>query len=174
MIPNTCHLVRNGVSLSWRKEGFVCVRHNSRLLNIDFTPPFESLQMAFRKRRFKPPLTDTLGPDDGLEPRFWSRDDEPRRVRNRKALQLCRQIEQALHLALAGCSDPVLQELLIESVRPWPDSARLLVTVQSSGNIDRAQSRLAAAAGLLRREAAAAIHRRKAPELEFRVIPLRS
>lgn len=127
----------------------------------------ESCIMPVRKRRFERPLADTLGPDDGIDPRDWKRVDASQVVRNRKALQLCRQVEHALHLALAGCGDPVLQALCVETVRPHPDSSRLLVIVSSES--PGAMDRLTAAGALLRREVAAAIHRRKTPDLMFEV-----
>lgn len=123
--------------------------------------------MSFHKRRFERPLADTLGPDDGVDPRDWKRVDASQVVRNRKALQLCRQVEHALHLALADCGDPVLQSLTVESVRPHPDSSRLLVVL--SGDAPDGAGRVAVAGSLLRREVAAAIHRRKTPELVFDV-----
>ena len=59
--------------------------------------------------------------------------------------------------------------------KPWrsfPTSVRLLVSVRKPPDVDAAlvEGRLANARGLLRREVAAAIHRRKTPDLLFRVI----
>jgi ribosome-binding factor A len=59
-------------------------------------------------------------------------------------------------------------------VRPFPDSAHLLVTVFPAPSAEalapaKVLERLHRAGGLLRREVAAAIHRRRAPELLFRV-----
>src|SRR5258708_31474189 len=86
----------------------------------------------YRPRRlFDRPLCADRGPDDGLDPRDWAKGDRPP-VKNRKALQLCRQVEQTLHLALAGCVDPWLNDLLVLDVAPFPDSTRLLVTLQSA------------------------------------------
>ncbi|MFL5338536.1 MAG: ribosome-binding factor A [Gemmataceae bacterium] len=98
------------------------------------------------------------------------RDLDP--AQRRKALQLCRQVAQALHLALAGCGDPVLNDLLVVDVRALPDSTRLRVAVQSATGASSAAAlaRLRQAAGLLRREVAAAIHRRRTPELVFEVV----
>ena len=125
--------------------------------------------MPFRKRRFERPLTDAFGPGDGIDPRDEQRTGGSFVARNRKALQLCRQVEHALQLAFAGCGDPVLQALVVEAVQPHPDSSRMLVIV--SGESPESSTRLAAAAGLLRREVAAAIHRRKTPDLLFQVRP---
>jgi ribosome-binding factor A len=114
------------------------------------------------------------GPDDGLDPRFDFR-VEPRPSVNRKALQLCREVERTLNAVLAGeCDDDVLRELVVQSVVPAPSTARLLVTVAQTSSAprvgtDEVLARLQRAAGLLRGEVAAAVRRRKAPELAFRV-----
>jgi ribosome-binding factor A len=117
---------------------------------------------------------EDVGPGDGLDPRLEPRDTS-RHVKNRKALQLCGQVAQALTLALGECGDEVLRDLAVESVVPAPTSARLLVTVYLATLGDRlgaaeAQEHLQRAAGLLRSEVAAATHRRKTPELTFRVV----
>jgi len=126
----------------------------------------------YRRRRFDRPLCAALGPDDGIDPRDGTKGDRAP-VKNRKALQLCRQVEQTLHLAMAGFGDPLLNDLLIVGVIPFPDSARLLVTVQSAtGSANEPEAileRVRQAAGLLRLEVAAGIHRRKTPDLVFRV-----
>src|SRR5712691_2071871 len=132
--------------------------------------------MARRKyrprRRFDRPLCAALGSDDGIDPRDWAKGDRAA-VKNRKALQLCRQVEQTLHLALAGFGDLLLNDLLIVDVIPFPDSTRLLVTVRSAtGTATEPMTileRVRQAAGLLRHEVAAGIHRRKTPDLVFRV-----
>jgi ribosome-binding factor A len=115
-----------------------------------------------------------VGPGDGLDPRF-DRPDEPPKVKNRKALQLCGQVAETLALVLGDSGDAVLQNLLVQSVVPWPTSARVLVTVTPAiadgfdeepvaAHLDAAQTRL-------RSEVAASIHRRKVPDLLFRILP---
>jgi ribosome-binding factor A len=129
-----------------------------------------------RRRRFSqkpmPALATDLGPEDGIDPRTLPR--HPGRVSNRKALQLCRQVEHALGLFLGDCGDVVLRDLLVQSVVPAPDSSRLLVTLSYSGpeavELSDVLTRLQGAHGLLRSEVAAAIHRRKTPDLTFRVV----
>ena len=125
------------------------------------------------RRRFDRPLCAVPGPDDGIDPRDWAKGERPP-VKNRKALQLCRQVEQTLHLALAGCADLCLNDLLVLSVTPFPDSTRLLVSVQSATGAVTDPSvvldSLRHAAGMLRNEVAMAIHRRKTPELVFRLV----
>jgi ribosome-binding factor A len=115
-----------------------------------------------------------LGPEDGTDPRDWKKDWNARRP-GRKALQLCRQVAEALNAALAGCGDAVLSGLQVVSVEPAPHAGRLLVTVAaapSAAERDAAvvSAHLHRATGLLRSEVAAAVHRRKTPELVFRAV----
>jgi ribosome-binding factor A len=133
--------------------------------------------MTSRKRRprrkFSEALCASIGPDDGFDPR----DDEcgfPRPARNRKALQLCKQVAETLNLALAGCADPLLNDLLVVEVRPAPDSTRMLVLVQSATKsqlaVPEVREHLERALGMLRQEVARQIHRRKTPDLAFNVL----
>ena len=116
-------------------------------------------------------LSPELGPDDGLDPRRFF----DRRVAHqggRKALQLCRQIERALSMALGDSQDDLLRELMVESVVPAPTSRRLLVTLVAS-NLEASHAdllgRLHAATPWLRGEIATAICRKRVPELTFAV-----
>jgi ribosome-binding factor A len=131
-----------------------------------------------RRRRFSqkpmPSLAADRGPEDGIDPRLLPR-QHAGKVTNRKALQVCREVERTLGLLLAGvCADDVLRELLVQSVVPAPDSTRLLVTLAFSGTptttVGEVLARLQEAHGFLRSEVAAALHRRKAPELTFQVV----
>jgi ribosome-binding factor A len=132
---------------------------------------------SMRRRRFerKPtPLASEAGPEDGIDPRLLPR-YERGQVTNRKALQLCRQVERTLSVLLTGaCGDEVLRDLLVQSVIPAPDSSRLLVTLSRTRpdavSADDVLAHLKHAHGLLRNEVAAAIHRRKTPELTFHVL----
>jgi ribosome-binding factor A len=92
---------------------------------------------------------------------------------DRKTLQLCAQVERVLSLALAGCGDETLQEVMIESVGPGPDDARLTVTIAlppgpGARGPRQVLEALTRARGVLRTEIAAAIHRQRVPELAFR------
>jgi ribosome-binding factor A len=131
--------------------------------------------------KFRKPLRNDLlascsdlSPEDGQDPRTFFRKPSGK-VANRKALQLCGQVARTLSGVLAGeCGDPVLREVLVESVRPFPDSAHLLVTVVPASFAEAMTAatvldHLHRAGGLLRREVAAAIHRKRAPQLLFRV-----
>ena len=115
---------------------------------------------------------DEIRPDDGVDPRTFFRKSGRQRT-NRKALQLCGQIAQTLSAVLAWESgDELLQCLMIESVEPAPDSTRVLVTVSvPAGGVDAGAvlERLHRAAGRFRSEIAAAVHRKRVPELVFRV-----
>jgi ribosome-binding factor A len=116
-----------------------------------------------------------LGPEDGLDPRYETR-AAGARVSNRKALQLCGQVARTLQTVLAGeCGDDLLRELRVESVSPAPNSGRLLVTLSlatpgAGVPVSELLARLHRAQGLLRREVAATINRRRAPELTFRLL----
>ena len=111
---------------------------------------------------------DAVGPGDGLDPRLDR--DGPHKVANRKALQLCRQVARVLAEAFPALGDDRLRDLHVEAVTPAPNSSRLLVTLSCPGGEDEdATAWLEQAGGLLRTEVATAIHRKRAPELVFRV-----
>lgn len=120
-------------------------------------------------------LADEAGPDDGVDPKELQRKpwDAPKQA-GRKALQLCGQVKDVLHAALAGCGDAVLQAVAVAGVEPAPHTGRLRVTVAvpADGAVSRAEAEahLARAAVLLRSEVAGAVRRRKAPELVFLVV----
>jgi ribosome-binding factor A len=118
-------------------------------------------------------LNADVGPDDGLDSRYDRRGGRP--VGKRKALQLCREVERTLSAVLSGeCDDDLLRELIVLSVVPAPNAVRLLVSVSLPASagvpVEEAQRRLLGVAGRLRSEVAAAVSRRKAPELAFRVV----
>lgn len=126
------------------------------------------------KRRFdaKPPegLCSTWDAEDGIDPRL-----APKRfqgtVTNRKALQLCRQVQRILSTLLEG---EILRDLTVHSVMPAPDSSRLLATFAFHGPETIATPAILAALhsahATLRGAIALAIHRRKTPDLTFRVV----
>jgi ribosome-binding factor A len=135
---------------------------------------FSGVTMRSRKisRRSILSATSDVGPGDGLDPRL-DRTDDSAKVKNRKALQLCGQICETLSLVFGDSGDAVLQNLLVQSVVPWPTSARVLVTVVPAvvdGFDEQEVARHLDVARLrLRSEVAAAVHRRKVPELTFRI-----
>lgn len=93
-------------------------------------------------------------------------------MHNRKDLQLCRQVFDALTYALAELDDPIIDDLVLASVVPAPSAARLQVTlVPSRDGIDPddALARVRDVADELREEVAAEVTRKRAPELVFRI-----
>jgi ribosome-binding factor A len=131
-------------------------------------------------------LCAELGEDDGRAVpsnasrrasfRRTGRDGPQVRQTDRKASQLCRQVAVTLDGVFADCGDGVLQNLHVASVAPFPDASRLLVTVSSvDGRSVRATTpevvldHLNHASGHLRREIAAAVTRKRAPLLLYRL-----
>jgi len=110
-----------------------------------------------------------------LDPRFDGQ-GQGGPVANRKALQLCGQVAETLAGVLAGeCNDDLLRDLQVASVVPAPSSARMLVTVYpltlgDTVPVEQLYQRLEMAGSVLRSAVAAAIHRRRTPELTFRVV----
>ena len=96
---------------------------------------------------------------------------------HRKAAQLCRQVARTLHYVLHGDgSSDLLNSLSVVSVLPAPDTARLLVVVQSDlpGDLCRPAEVIAlleSQTGRLRSEIARSIHRKKTPGLMFQLAP---
>ena len=89
-----------------------------------------------------------------------------------KARRLCRQVSETLQAGLSGeCADEVLQQVWVRSVDPAVEASRLIVTVSVPETVNpvEALARLEGARGLLRTIVAAAIVRKKVPELSFRI-----
>ena len=128
--------------------------------------------MASRRFARKPPanLCSEWMSEDGIDPRLQS-SRSPGKATNRKALQLCRQVERALSVILEG---EILRDLSVQAVVPGPDSSRLLVTFVFHGPAEVSSAAvlgaLHASYAKLRGEVAASIHRRKTPELSFQVV----
>ena len=88
----------------------------------------------------------------------------------RKARQFCRQVQRALNLALADRhADDGLTDLFVEDVSPAPDCGHLLVhvVVPADRAVVDSLAALRRDAPRLRSEVAAAITRKRAPELSF-------
>mgnify|MGYP003627803933 CR=1 FL=1 len=136
--------------------------------------------MPFNQRQRKQMLAccGEIQGDDGLDPRrFYDSQSRVSSKRDRKAQQLCRQVEQTLSLVLSGdFADELLQSLLVESVVPAPNASQLLVTVSAEGSGGNAVEngfilqKLENVSGRLRAEVAAAITRKKTPRLMFQVV----
>lgn len=116
-----------------------------------------------------------LGPEDGVDPRDFHRKKTKPRV-NRKALQLCSEVQRTLNAVFGGeCGDALLRDLQVVSAEPAPNVARLRVTIcqvssEEPYSPELILTHLHRAQGMLRSQVAAAICRRRAPELVFRVV----
>lgn len=130
--------------------------------------------MRSRRHSHRFPIRHTphLGEDDGLDPRqFFDRRTAP--TADRKTLQLCRQVARALHQVLAESPNDLLRDLVVESVVPAPNARRLMIAVSTTATLTGPSQLLAqlnAASPWLRAEMAAAICRKRAPELAFTVL----
>ena len=93
---------------------------------------------------------------------------------DRKALQLARQVREALSWVLGSATgDDRLAACFVEAVEPLPGGNRLLVKVGVPPDVPASEvtERLAVAAPALRAEVAQSITRRKVPELVYLAIP---
>lgn len=91
---------------------------------------------------------------------------------DRKFLQLCAQVKDALHWVLGSVierPDNVLLHCSVEAVEPLPGSNRMVVKigVPAGTPISKVNDQLAEAASHLRMEVGNAITRRRVPELVF-------
>lgn len=128
--------------------------------------------MSRRQRKlneFRNLAAEQSSEDGGDAREFHAKPWDAPKQASRKGQQLCGQVKEALHTALAGSADEVLQGLSVVSVEPAPHTGRLRVLL---GADDPAAAReaLIRAAGFLRSEVARAISRRYTPELVFEVI----
>ena len=128
--------------------------------------------MKFKKHRHDagnlPPSVDEAFAD------ALAGSSDRRHARNRnhhyKALQLCRQVQRTLALALAGeCGDDILRNAFVQDVTPAPDAGHLVVrvAVPPDANVRDLLARLDRVGPRLRAIVAAAITRKRAPELTF-------
>ncbi len=95
-------------------------------------------------------------------------------VEERRLKQLCREVHRVLAQILpGGVADPVLDSLSVEDVVPAPDGSRLAVRVHIGVGADPALvlERLGRLKGYLRSEIAAAVQRKRTPDLAFEVAP---
>lgn len=133
--------------------------------------------MRHRNRRIdgggeRSPLVDPLFAEALSSTRRDRRDVRQERKTSHKTMQLCRQAQRALMLALAGeCGDQLLREVYVDAVVPAPDASRLLVRLivpaRSNASAGDVMQRLEGVAGKLRAHVARAITRKRAPELTF-------
>ena len=113
-------------------------------------------------------LVGELHPEDGVNPALLRKPQSSTgRVKLRKHLGLCRQVFRTLHLSI-----PADLDVQVLSVTPDRDPARLIVLLAPTApEIDPTLllRRIAALGPSLRCEVGNAIHRRKTPELVFRL-----
>ena len=132
--------------------------------------------MTFDKRKRKQLLAhcDEVRDDDGVDPREFFKPASSRDKDQRKTGQLCRQVFETLSLVLASeFDDPELHNLHVVSVTPAPNATQLLVTVTSDMLTEESHralmEKLNRVMGRLRTEVSAAITRKRAPRLMFRI-----
>ena len=138
------------------------------------------MKRKFKSQFDKRPVSGEVWPcdnvleGDGEDPRYSK---HPRkRAPNRKALQLCAQVRDAINLILAGAHNGILQELMAENVVPAPDSTNLLITIAPAWGHDwwvaepeMIQDSLQYAYTWIRSEVAKEIHRKKVPQLQLKL-----
>lgn len=115
-----------------------------------------------------------LYPDDGVDPREdRRRDAEYEKKPDRKIRQLCKQVERTLQLAFGALprADALVGATVWE-VTPAPNAGRLrvVISVPDPNRKDEVAAIVRRHTGRLRAEVAAAITRRRAPELTFDVM----
>lgn len=105
---------------------------------------------------------------------FGEHPSSRRRSSMHKDEQLCEQVFQVLAYAMADLADEVLRSVAVESVTMSPEGGRLLLTVISDdarpAAVEELMARLERSRGRLRSEIASGIHRKRTPELGFRVM----
>ena len=117
-------------------------------------------------------LCGASGPDDGIDPRILVNREQKNKDTTRKDRQLCKEVYRALTLATSNFDLHGALGLTIDSVVTAPAASRLRVAVSfartvSIDDAEYAVGRLRAATGILREELAAAISRKRVPDLTF-------
>ncbi|HEX9189585.1 MAG TPA: ribosome-binding factor A [Vicinamibacteria bacterium] len=127
-----------------------------------------------RRRERRLALAGDVWTDD-VDPGLFFDDRGPSRRRTWKLQQLCKQVERAASVTLAGeCGSDALLGAAVLSVEPAPDAARLRVTValapgRALEDAARAIADLRRAGPAFRQETARSIHRKRVPEVTFDV-----
>jgi ribosome-binding factor A len=95
--------------------------------------------------------------------------------KHRKAYQLSKQVHRVISGVIGGvCGDEEIQALTVWSVKPLGNTAHLVVTLSlAKGQEDppAIMQKLEGVRGIVRREIALAITRRRVPEISFRLVP---
>jgi ribosome-binding factor A len=133
--------------------------------------------VSFHKttRRRKPRRGGDVWPGQDQGPEQYFGEPDRARKRNWKTEQLCKQVERAVALVIGEWADDVLLGAAVAAAEPWPDAARLRITVvlasgRTSEHAQDAHKALTHAAGRLRAEIAHSIHRKRVPEIAFQVM----
>lgn len=124
-------------------------------------------------------LCARLYDDDGIDPRAVKLAERREALSkpSSKDLRLAKQIRTALEHALRSrAGDRVLAGLAVERVEPAPDATRFEVVLAPTGDGPLAPegsilAHLRRLRGVLRAEIAAAITRKRVPELVFSIVP---
>lgn len=137
-----------------------------------------SYHRRFRNGRARGAQPRSLTDIDIFEQALRGQDDDADSGRasdatDRKTLQLCRQVERALSMALMG---DVLRDLTVDGVEPMGSAAQLLVRLGVPRSIGAAPaeilSRLNDEASRLRQAVAREISRKRTPMLHFVLVPM--
>lgn len=119
-------------------------------------------------------LCSELDPEDGIDTRRLARTYAHQKQR-RKDRQLCREVQRVLNLVFAGeVSDPLLQDLYIESVEGGEQGLPLYIYIQDTQAMDDERRNallesLHKIQGYLRCAIAQSVNRKKVPALQFRL-----
>jgi ribosome-binding factor A len=92
-----------------------------------------------------------------------------------KHAQLCAQVEDIASLALGSATDSRLNQLLVHSVTPSANGARLTIHVMSPDirdfdTIDEVMTALQCAKAWLRQQIAEDINRKRNPDIDFQLV----
>lgn len=121
-----------------------------------------------RRRRDASADVNAIDPSEFFDPHQDAR-------ARRKVQQLCKEVERTLGYALPACGDAAVRDLVFVSVEPAPDASRLLVTLAPSSwlalDAGILNERIQRVRGFLRAQIAAAIQRKRTPELAFQIVP---
>ena len=127
-----------------------------------------------RKRAEARSLCADLFPDDG-SPARRRKESRADTTDDRKTMQLCAQIQRALHGVIPVPGSPMLEGLIVEAVEPNPDASTLRVVLSvppsSAYPIASLRQRLSDMAGFIRSAVMPHIHRKRVPRLTFELIP---
>lgn len=130
---------------------------------------------SHRAREHRFPRRDEVRPDEEADPRRFFDETDRSGKRNWKMQQLCKQVERAAAVTLAGeCEGDALLGAAVAFVEPAPDSSRLMATVvlapgKGSDDLAAARAALARSAVSFREEVARTILRKRVPEIVFDV-----